>query len=127
LFCWSLVFAGGNGLYRLDIIDHFFFGHLFLFVAVAQFLLIGFYWPVTKLRHHINQVSHVTIGPWFDYLIKYITPAILIGLYISSLPKELEENYEGYSDALIYQWGVIPIVVVVVGALVLTFKKTPKG
>lgn len=111
-FLFSLSFAGGNGLYRLDIIDHFLFSHLFYLTITAFVIIAGWAFPVSDLRRYINMVSKHQLGVWFDYLIKYVAPVIFVGLYLASLPAELKENYEGYSNEAILWWGIFPIVLI---------------
>lgn len=41
LFLWSLAFVGGNGLYRLDALDHSLFSHIFYWAFIPQLLIIG--------------------------------------------------------------------------------------
>lgn len=112
-FLWSLVFAGGNGLYRLDILDHFLFGHLFYATIVLQLFIIGWMLPVEKLRIYINHISDFELPKAFDYLIRFIAPAVFIWVYVSALPKELADNYEGYPTDQILWWGIFPIALVV--------------
>ncbi len=113
MFVLSLAFAGGNGLYRLDIIDHFLFSHLFYFTITAQVLIAGWLFPIEKLREYINSVSAMQLGTWFEYLMKYIAPVIFVGLYLASLPEELKANYEGYSNEAILWWGIFPLALIV--------------
>ena len=107
-FIWSLCFAGGNGLYRLDILDHFVFGHLFYFSILLQLIVIGWWLPVAKLRIFINHVSGFIMPVGFDYLIKYIAPAVFMWIYISALPAELNQSYGDYATDQILWWGILP-------------------
>mgnify|MGYP000851890115 CR=1 FL=1 len=125
-FCWSLAFAGGNGLYRLDIIDHFFFTKTFYFAAVAQLIMIGWLLPVDDLRQYINTTSKFQLGRWFNALIKFFAPAVLIFLYISTLGENGEGNYGGYSDEMIFSWGILPVVIAVTVSFLLAFRSVPK-
>lgn len=112
-FAWSLCFAGGNGLYRLDILDHFVFAHLFYFTILLQLIIIGWCLPVAKLRIFINNVSGFIMPKAFDHLIKYIAPTVFIWIYISALPAELSQNYGGYATDHILWWGLFPLLIVV--------------
>ena len=125
-FCWSLAFAGGNGLYRLDILDHYLFGHLFYWGLIAQIILMGWFAPVAEIRKYINQVSDFKIGFCFDWLIKYIAPAIFIFLYFSTLPKELKGNYEGYADGPLFWWGTFPVLLCLVFSIGMALFAGPK-
>lgn len=126
LFLWSLAFAGGNGLYRLDITDHYLFAHVFYWGLIGQTLLIGWCLPIEKLREYINSTSTFKMGFYFDWLIKYVAPLIFIYLYASSLPGELNKNYGDYADSAIFWWGIIPSFICVLGALILSFHKAQK-
>lgn len=125
LFIWSaLGFAGANGLYRLDIIDHFIMGHLMYIFLIGQVILIGWFLPIEKLRAYINSTNEkYKIGKSFDYIIKFVAPAIFITLYISSLPTELGENYGGYSNSAIFYWGILPCILCILLSSLLSFRK----
>ena len=125
-FCWSLSFAGGNGLYRLDIIDHFFFTKIFYFAAVAQLIMIGWLLPVDDLRQYINTTSKFQLGRWFNALIKFFAPAVLIFLYVSTLGENGEGNYGGYSDEMIFSWGILPVIIAVTVSFLLAFRSVQK-
>lgn len=123
-FTWSVLgFSGGNGLYRLDILDHFLFSHLFYLIIISQVILIGWFFPAKKLRHIINENATFQLGIYFDYLIKFIAPAIFAYLYLSTLPKELAQNYEGYSSTAILHWGIIPCIICIIISAILAFRK----
>ena len=128
LFCivffgLSLVFAGGNGLFRLDVIDHYLFSHLFYLTITAQVIIIGWFFPVEDLRQFINSVSKIQLGSWFNILIKFFAPAVFIFIYISSLRGEFSENYGGYSTEALVAWGVIPICLILLVAAFLARKR----
>lgn len=122
-FVWSLVFAGGNGLYRLDILDHFLFGHLFYATIVLQMIIIGWLLPVEKLRIYINHISDFTMPKAFNYLIRFIAPGVFIWVYVSALPSELEANYEGYPTDQILWWGIFPLLLCIGVCFILTTKE----
>lgn len=119
-FLGSLLFAGENGLTRFDTLDHFLFSHLFYFTITAQVILIGWLLPVETLRQYINSVSKIQLGSWFNGIVKIVAPIVFVGLYVSSLPKEFEKNYEGYSDSTILFWGILPLVFIILLALFLS-------
>jgi neurotransmitter:Na+ symporter, NSS family len=125
-FLWSLTFAGGNGLYRLDITDHFLFEHLLYPVVISQLILIGWMMPAEKLRLYINSVSKVQLGKWWTWIPKVIAPAILIWFYISALPTELAKPYGDYPTNQLWIWGGLPIIATIVIAALLACKKEKK-
>ncbi|MCA9370700.1 MAG: sodium-dependent transporter [Candidatus Peregrinibacteria bacterium] len=122
-FIWSLAFAGGNGLYRLDALDHGLWAHLFYWAVIPQIIIIGWMVPISALRERINAVSAITIGPWLDGIVKYVAPMFLLAVYISSLPKEWTEPYGGYDQAFLHTWMTAPIVGVVILSMLLATRK----
>jgi len=124
LFCWSLAFAGGNGLYRLDAMDHALWAHLFYWAVIPQIIIIGWFTPVSALRKRINESGGIQLGSWFDVIVKYVAPLFLIVLYVSSLPAEFSGSYEGYSHTFLSYWFYGPIVVAVLLSGLLALRKS---
>jgi len=125
-FGWSLMFATGNGLYRLDVIDHFFFGHAFYIGITLQVILFSWLFGADKIRKIINETSKYKLGTWFNLIIKWIAPALFIYLYVVSLPKELNEAYGGYSADFLFRWGWLPLIVSLVLSVLFSLRKTTK-
>ena len=123
-FAWSLMFATGNGLYRLDVIDHFFFGHLFYVAIVLQIILFTWVFGAEKIRQLVNSVSKYKLGSWFNVVIKWLAPAAFLYLYISTLPKELNEAYGGYPSDFLFRWGWLPLILSVVASVLLSLRKS---
>ncbi|MDY6012023.1 sodium-dependent transporter, partial [Clostridium sp.] len=96
-FLISIVFATGAGLYLLDIIDNFINNFGIVVVGFLEVVLIG--WIVTpdEIRSHTNKVSYFNIGKWWNIMIKYISPAILIFMLIQTLFTEFTTPYGGYN------------------------------
>jgi NSS family neurotransmitter:Na+ symporter len=107
-FLLGILFVTDAGLYYLDIVDHFITYYGLVIVGLAEVIIIGWVYKAEKMRKFINSVSKVKIGIWFDILIKYIIPIVLILILGDNLVNEFEKNYEGYPDwALRIGWGVI--------------------
>lgn len=71
---------GTMGLTFLDLTDHWVFSYGLLFAGLLECLLIGWVLGPEKLRKQINEHSRWTLGPWYDALIKYVIPAVLIAI-----------------------------------------------
>lgn len=123
LFFWSMAFATGNGLYRLDVADHFMFSHFFYIGILLQVILIGWVYGAEKIRKHINEVSSIKMGSWFNVVLKFIAPALFLYLYLSTLPAELSTNYGGYSDRFLWTWGYLPLAIVFFGSIILAHRR----
>lgn len=119
---WSLAFCGANGLYRLDVLDHFLFSHLFYLALLGQVIVIGWFLPVAELRRMVNAQGGFQLGAWFDVLVRWVAPLVYIGLYLAALPGELAGTYEGYDLSFIWAWGIVPMLLIVVLSLWLGLK-----
>ncbi len=125
-FFASLIFATGNGLFRLDVVDHFLFAHMSYIGALIQMIVIAWIFGAEKIREFINSVSQKKIGKWFTFVLKFAAPAVFIYLYVSSLPQEFARNYGDYSSEFLWKWGGVPVILAVIIAIILSFKKQPK-
>ncbi len=95
-FLGGLIFTTGGGLFWLDIVDHFLTNYGLISVGILQCLVIGWYFKAGKLREHINNVSDMKIGVWWDFSVKFITPIILVAILISSISQEFSAPYGNY-------------------------------
>ncbi|MFT9849252.1 sodium-dependent transporter [Aneurinibacillus sp. REN35] len=112
----SLIFATGSGLHFLDIFDHFINNYGVALAGLAEVILLGwFYKKLTALREENNRVSDFAIGGWWEIMIRFVTPAVLLFIAYKNI---VDEFAKPYGD---YPWGVIaPLGLgVSVGALLL--------
>jgi NSS family neurotransmitter:Na+ symporter len=119
-FLGSLIFTTRAGLYLLDIADHFITNYGLVTGGLLECLIIGWILKASVLRKHISRFGTI-IPPFWDVLVKFITPAILIYLLFLSLTADLAENYSGYDTEQLILYGVGLMLVCLVVALALTF------
>src|SRR5690606_13929898 len=75
-----------------DILDHWAFRYALIFSGLMQCILIGWVLGAEKLRAAANEHSKFTLGPWFDWMIKLIIPAILGFVLIGTLWEDLTQE-----------------------------------
>ncbi len=111
----SSVFATGAGLYLLDIIDNFVNCYAIVGVGLLEAILIGWIVKPDIIRNHVNKISYFRIGKWWDFIVKFVTPTMLIIMLVQSLISELKSPYGGYPLAatLVYGWAIIGFGVIV--------------
>jgi len=107
----SILFTLGSGLYWLEILDHFIANFGLVVIGLLECLLLGWLFPLSKLRRYANQRSDVSIGKWWEYLIKIVIPFILIILLIVSLFENIIHPYMGYTADILLLFGVMPLLV----------------
>lgn len=119
-FFGSLVFTTRGGLYLLDIADHFITNYGLVAGGLLECFIIGWILKASVLRKHVSSLG--TVIPFFwDILVKWITPAILLYLLYISLAADLAENYGGYPTDQLVIYGVGWMLFCLILALVLTF------
>ncbi|MBU0687302.1 MAG: sodium-dependent transporter [Candidatus Margulisbacteria bacterium] len=126
-FLGSLLFATQGGLYFIDIVDHFINYYGLVLAGALECLLIGWVLKAHVLRNHINAVSGSHLNKLWDYLIKFVVPAILIITLLINLVKEISAPYEGYSIVAILILGVLWLVGTALLALIFTIPKWEKA
>ncbi|MBM7624421.1 sodium-dependent transporter [Sporohalobacter salinus] len=114
-FIASILFTTGAGLYLLDIIDHFLMEFGAGLAAIFFCLVLGWQYGAKRLRKFMNPISDLKVGIWWDSMIKFITPAILIVLFIKGIFTDLTEGYAGYPFKALSIGLVVAIGVILLG------------
>lgn len=96
-FFGSVVFTTQAGLFWLDIVDHFLTHYGLVVVGIFECILVGWLFKTDILRKHVNKISSIKLGIWWNFLIKYFVPLVLSVILIIDLYDELRQPYEGYS------------------------------
>jgi NSS family neurotransmitter:Na+ symporter len=98
-FIGSILFTTQAGLLWLDIVDHFLTHYGLVLVGIFECILVGWFFKLKVLRNHVNKISSIQVGFWWEVLIKYFVPLILGILLVKDLYSEVTKPYEGYSWA----------------------------
>ncbi|MTI67895.1 MAG: sodium-dependent transporter [Firmicutes bacterium] len=112
----SVMYATGAGLYFLDIIDAFINSFSIVVVGLLEAIVIGWVVGADKIRKHTNSVSIYRIGKWWEFMIKFVTPAILIYMVASNIINEFNNPYGGgsypTSALILFGWGVVGAIII---------------
>ncbi len=119
-FLGSIVFTAQNGLYLLDIVDHFLNQYGLVLAGLLECIIIGWILKAKVLREHVNAVSKRKINRIWDIFIKYITPAVLLSILINELKNEFTKPYGGYGLKFLLFIGVGWVVVTLIIAVVVS-------
>ena len=124
-FSLSLLFTAGNGIYLLELMDHFVANFGLVAVGLVECILIGWFGPLKYFQTYANKTSDVTIGRWWNVLIKYIVPAVLISLLLLSIIENIQSPYMNYPWTVLLLVGVLPLITILFLSILL-MKKSQK-
>ena len=125
-FFASLLFATGSGIYWLELLDHFIANFGLVLIGLVECIVIGWLYRASKIRQHANKTSEIMIGRWWDFLIKYIIPSVLIVLLIISVFDNIVNPYGDFATWVIILGGVLPCLMIFLLAFILTKYKNQK-
>ena len=110
-FLISTAFATNAGLYLLDIMDNFINNYGIVAVGLLEAFVIGWIVKPKTIREHVNAISYFRIGKWWDFIIKYVTPTLLLITLVQSVITEFKSPYGGYDliSLLLYGWAIIAL------------------
>ncbi len=96
-FLGSVVFTTQAGLLWLDIVDHFLTHYGLVVVGIFECILVGWFFRIEVIRKHLNRISSIKLGGWWDFLIKYFVPIVLVIILVGDLKNEIQKPYGGYT------------------------------
>jgi NSS family neurotransmitter:Na+ symporter len=115
----GLIYTTQGGLYWLDIVDYFLNNFGLLAIGVLMCVAVGWFYKTEEIREYANSKSDFTIGRWWDFCIKYLTPVIVGALFITNVVDRVRSSYGGYSRIAEFLGGWLIIVIFVVIAVLL--------
>jgi NSS family neurotransmitter:Na+ symporter len=118
-FLGSIIFTTQAGLLWLDIVDHFLTHYGLVVVGIFECILVGWCFRLKVLRNHINRISSVKLGIWWDILIKYFVPLVLGIILFGDLYNELSKPYGGYSWASLILIGRDWVLLTLIAAFII--------
>lgn len=109
------IFATNSGLLILDIVDHFINNFGVLAAGLLEIILLSWFCRLETFQEHINKTSDFSVGMWWKFCLKIITPLVLGYMSIANLVGDIQAGYGDYpADALFYfGWFLVVIIVVI--------------
>ena len=123
-----VLFPVTTGLGSLDIVDKFVNVLGIVLIAVISTVTIGWVLKRTpELRSHVNAVSSLQLGRWWDFSLTVITPLILGITFILEVRLLLIEGYGGYASHKVVIFGWILGLMLYLGAFGLSRIPWPRS
>jgi NSS family neurotransmitter:Na+ symporter len=112
-FFLSIIFTTGAGVHLLEILNHFVTDFGLVTIGLLECIIFGWMFKLNRLRGHANKTSDIMLGRWWDVLIKFVIPAILIILLIIALIDNITNNpYPSYPGWLVVLFGIGPLIII---------------
>lgn len=96
-FLGGLVFTTRGGLLWLDIVDHFINNYGLIVAGLLECLAVGWFFRLEIIRRHLNRVSGMQLGGWWNLVIRFALPLFLSVILLNQLVREVASAYGGYS------------------------------
>ena len=118
-FLGSIIFTTQAGLLWLDIVDHFITHYGLIVVGILECFVVGWLFKIPVLRDHVNRVSSLQLGIWWDLLIKFFVPTALLIILIGDFVTELQTPYGDYSWRSLFIIGVEWLLITIIAGVIL--------
>lgn len=92
-FLGSIVFVCHSGLIWLDIVDRFINHYGLVLAGFLECVFVGWILKARSVRKHVNAVSVWKLSRIWDYLIKFVSPAILGTIYVMDVVNIIRSGY----------------------------------
>lgn len=116
-FCFGLLYMEQNGLYVLDIVDHFVSGYSLMLLGIFEAILIGWGFGAKKFRQQLHHNSGCNLSWLFDLLVKWLLPIVLVVLIGKQLVDEFAKNYGSYETEYLIGYGIVILLLIAVLAV----------
>jgi len=98
-FVGGIIFTTNGGLFWLDIVDHFINNYGLVVAGLLECIVVGWFFNIDIIRKHLNKVSKIQLGTWWNWVIKLCLPLFLSVILLNQLVRELLTAYGDYSWA----------------------------
>jgi NSS family neurotransmitter:Na+ symporter len=104
-FLGGIIFTTQGGLFWLDIVDHFINAYGLVVVGLLECIVVGWFFRLDTIRKHLNKVSRLQLGTWWNWMIKFLLPGVLAVILANQLVEEVTKPYGDYSWASLISIG----------------------
>ena len=111
-FFLSLIFTTGGGVHWLEILDHFINNFGLVSIGLAECIILGWIYRLSKLRKHANETSEIHIGKWWEMLIKFVIPLVLVMLLVIAIINSITNPPFDYPIWTMIAGGVMPVLII---------------
>ncbi len=119
-FVGSIVFLCHSGLIWLDIVDYFINHYGLVLAGFLECVFIGWILKARTLRKHVEAASGRRLSQVWDYIIKFVSPAILGTIYVMDVVEIIRNGYGEYPTKALILIGLNALILSFILAAVFT-------
>jgi len=113
-----------SGLYWFDTLDNFMNQFGLAGACLIECIILGYVYRASKIRKDLKQNPENRLGIWWEWMILYISPLVLIFLIGHEVLERIKKSYEGYPRSVEFFGGWFVMILIAVVALIMTLLKT---
>jgi neurotransmitter:Na+ symporter, NSS family len=121
-FLGGIIFVTGSGLAWLDIVDHFLSNYGLVIACLLECIVLAWLLGPRLIREHANPISSFRLGRSYDWLMRYVIPAIILILIVNNVIIDLREPYGGYSWLALVLIGRDWLLLTLIAALLIAMR-----
>ena len=117
-----LLFSTTTGLLALDTADQWANNIGIVASAIVMTVVVAHvHHKLPELRAHLNAASIPVVGRWWQVMIAFVVPVVLVVMLGTTLWQLVSEGYEDYAGwfLAVFGWGTVAFLVVAAVALTL--------
>ena len=105
----GLPYATQAGIFWFDTLDRF-MNHLGLvFACLVECIVFGYIYGAERIRKELKEHRGDHLGRWWNYMIRYFSPVVLILMLGYELRQRYLGSYENYGRSTEFLFGWLPV------------------
>lgn len=113
----GVIYCTNQGLYWLDIVDHFINQYVLILMGVLTCVAVGWIYGIDRMVKYLQEVTVFRISEYWKLCILYIIPVTLGLMYLSAIKDDLKVIYSGYEvvELRVIGLGTLLLILIVTG------------
>ena len=112
-----------SGLYWFDTLDNFMNQFGLAGACLIECIIFGYLYKASRIRRELKENPENKLGPWWGWMIRYVSPLVLIFLIGTELVDRIKGPYGEYPRITEFLGGWLALIFIACMALFLTLAK----
>ncbi|MBN2652163.1 MAG: hypothetical protein JXR63_07260 [Spirochaetales bacterium] len=112
-FVISILYTSRAGIHRLGVVDTFINNFGIIFAALAEVILLTWFFKIDIIKKHVNLISDFKVGRIWEYSLKILVPIILLIAISAAIVEEMALSGKALQINLVFGWAVIAGILII--------------